>query len=123
MCGGSIFDKDTIITSAQCCQLLNDGKDYKIVAGELNTHIESGDEQIRRIKRHIIHPDFDADSLKNDICKLTLNSSLNIVKGQVEGIPLDETDIEDLDGIICQVTGWGALTVCMYNIQSKVSIS
>ena len=111
ICGGSIYDKDTIITSAQCCEIINDEKDYKIVAGELDTYSESGLEQIIEINKynHIIHPDFNSTTLENDVCKLMLNSSLNITKDQVEGIELNTED--PIFGSQCIVSGWGAVMV------------
>lgn len=111
ICGGSIYDKDTIITSAQCCEIIDDEKDYKIVAGELDTYSESGLEQIIEINQynHIIHPEYNSITLENDVCKLMLNTSLNITNNQVETIQLSTEDPKV--GSQCIVSGWGAVLV------------
>ena len=80
-CGGSIYDENTIITAAHCCDMFNfyPLNNTKIVAGELDLVTSSGFEQVRRIKDFLMHPDFDYWNINNDICLLTLESPLELV--------------------------------------------
>ena len=113
VCGGSIFNETTVITAAHCCEDIH-LPDTKIVAGELNLEVDSGIEQVRQIKSLLIHPDYNSDTVQNDICLLTLNSPLEF-NGNVSRIYLDEDDpVVDTK---CQVSGWGDLVV---SIQSTL---
>ena len=108
-CGGSIFTEKTIITAAHCCDAVGpdngfDWEDTKIVAGELHLLEESGFEQVRKIKSHIKHPDYNPSTLKNDICLLTLDSPLELNEN-VKRIYLDVKD--PVVNATCQVSGWG----------------
>ena len=116
LCGGSIFTETTIITAAHCCDAIGkpeftnqdneiiDWSDTKIVAGELELLFDSGLEQVRKIKSHIMHPDYDTDTLQNDICLLTLDSPLELNEN-VNRIFLDVKD--PVVDTTCQVSGWG----------------
>ena len=110
-CGGSIFTEKTIITAAHCCEGIGpngaiglEWEDTKIVAGELHLLEESGFEQVRKIKSHIKHPDYNPSTLKNDICLLTLDSPL-VLNENVKRIYLDVKD--PVVDATCQVSGWG----------------
>ena len=108
-CGGSIYNERTIITAAHCCDAVGpnndiDWEDTKIVAGELHLLEESGFEQVRKIKSHIKHPDYNPSTLKNDICLLTLDSPLDLNEN-VKRIYLDVKD--PVVDATCQVSGWG----------------
>ena len=120
-CGGSIFTETTIITAAHCCDAIGkpeftnqdneiiDWSDTKIVAGELELLFDSGLEQVRKIKSHIMHPDYNNnDTLQNDICLLTLDSPLELNEN-VNRIFLDVKD--PVVDTTCQVSGWGDLVV------------
>ena len=85
ICGGSIYDKSTIITTGLCCDPIFhvDFDKTRIVAGQIErSHVITG--QSKRIKEIIVHPDysltwnypFKPAQLKNDICILKLESDL-----------------------------------------------
>ena len=108
-CGGSIFNKTTIITAGHCCYdkwyLQNELENSKIVAGDINLQSESGLKQVRKIKSHIIYPHYDTMGHNvNDICLLTLESPLDFNK-YVNSINLDRN--KPVVGSKCQVSGWG----------------
>ena len=113
-CGGSIYNETTIITAAHCCVGFDDPdslvgwNDLKIVAGELDLLSTSNFEQVRKIKSHIVHPDYDATSKKNDICLLTLETALQF-NDNVKKVPIDT--VGPSNGQLCTVSGWGTLTV------------
>ena len=107
-CGGSIYNELTIITAAHCCEGVSA---TKIVAGELDVINESGQEQIRTIKKKKQHPQYNPTvSMANDICLLILDIPLNL-NDQVKAIGLDT--VGPTDGAKCKVSGWGTQTVCI----------
>ena len=85
ICGGSIYDKSTIITAGLCCDpnFHVDFDKTRIVAGQIErSHVITG--QSKRIKEIIVHPNysltwnypFKPAQLKNNICILKLESDL-----------------------------------------------
>ena len=85
ICGGSIYDKSTIITTGLCCDpnFHVDFDKTRIVAGQIErSHVITG--QSKRIKEIIVHPNysltwnypFKPAQLKNNICILKLESDL-----------------------------------------------
>ena len=112
-CGGSIFNENTIITAAHCCDSIGKPNknnniyywsDTKIIAGDSNLADESGLEQVRKIKSHTIHPHYTRIPIQNDMCLLTLESPLKFDK-YVGHISLDNQ--KPKVGNKCQVSGWG----------------
>ena len=83
--------------------LYNDTRNARIIAGELDIVVNSGLEQVRKIKDHLIHPDWDGFS-DNGICLFTLETPLELNEN-VQGIELDDHD--PLDSTTCEVSGWG----------------
>ena len=70
-CGGVIIDPDSVLTAATCC----DGRvpdDLRVNAGEHSLAITEATEQSSIVASYQIHPNFDAFSLDNDLCMLTL---------------------------------------------------
>ena len=57
ICGGSIYNKNTIITSADCCKDCYSMNDTSILAGVIDRHDIFG--QMKRIKSYLFHPDYD----------------------------------------------------------------
>ena len=104
-CGGSIYNDKTIITAAHCCLAVKSRwQSWKIVAGELDMTVDSGLEQSKRITNYLIHPDFNPQTLNNDICLLTLDSPLEWNKN-VQRIPLS-TQLDLTSS--CLGSGWGS---------------
>ena len=104
-CAGSIYNDKTIITAAHCCLAVKSRwQSWKIVAGELDMTVDSGLEQSKRITNYLIHPDFNPQTLNNDICLLTLDSPLEWNKN-VQRIPLStQLDLTSP----CLGSGWGS---------------
>ena len=111
-CGGSIYNKSTIITAAHCCVPVDEGdvqlEDMRIIAGKIDVDdIVNGQEL--SIKSYLIHPDYNgAVSQHNDICLLTLENDL-VFNDNVKAIALNNETVEA--GTKCIVSGWGALAV------------
>ena len=107
-CGGSIYNKSTIITAASCCIRLKQGlihlKDQRIIAGKIDIHDTVNGQELS-IKSYLIHPYYND---KNDICLLTLENDLDF-NDNVKAIALNTETLEA--GIKCNVSGWGTLEV------------
>ena len=65
-CGGSVLNKNYILTAGHCCN----GVDFsfQIVAGEYNIEEVDGTEQRRDVIQRIIHEDYDPMTIDNDVC-------------------------------------------------------
>ena len=111
-CGGSIYNKSTIITAAHCCEAIDDGflslDDTVIMAGRIDIKDIVNGLDIP-IKSYSIHPDYDGSSeLHNDICLLTLDYNL-FFDDNIKAIELNNETLAA--GTKCIVSGWGTLTV------------
>jgi len=106
-CGGSIYNKSTIITAAHCCVSLTQGhvhlKDQRIIAGKIDRHAPVNGQELS-IRSYIIHPYYNGGH-HNDICLLTLENDLKF-NDNVKAIALNNETIEV--GTKCIVSGWGA---------------
>merc|ERR1712029_1069149 len=105
-CGGSVLNKDYVLTAAHCCAGVSSS--YSIVAGEYNVDENDGTEQRVEIQKRIRHPDYDSSTVDNDVCVLHLADSLEF-NDAVGPVTLDRTggQTEPEDFI---VTGWGTLS-------------
>ena len=115
-CGGSIFNETTIITAAHCCDSFGKPDEYNniyhwsdsiIVAGvtNLQSKYESSFIQYKMIKSLAIHPFYRSINYQyNDICLLTLKSSL-VFNQFVQPIDIDKK--KPVAGTKCQLSGWG----------------
>ena len=66
------------------------------------------DDSQTRTYSHIIHPDYNANNINNDVCLLKLDKPLNLT-ATVKPIKLNRR--EDWTDEYMMVSGWGTLTV------------
>ncbi|QQP37816.1 Trypsin-1, partial [Caligus rogercresseyi] len=104
-CGGSVLDKDTVITAAHCCVNFRPN-DVKVVAGEHDLFVKSGDEQAVNVDQIIYHELYGSAGTNYDVCLLKLKSSLEL-GGKVKAVSLPKKD-EVFSGDLV-VSGWGTL--------------
>jgi len=108
-CGGSIIDKDWILTSAWCCDYSNELPFIThVVAGGIELLTFEEEEQTRNVRQIIRHPNynFTNNMAKDDICLLHLSESL-VWTDWVKPLALPEQSQEIDVGTVCTLTGWG----------------
>ena len=116
-CGGSIYNKSTIITAGHCCVHFDHYplSKTKIIAGQIEVSGSYG--QVIEIDSYLIHPDYDQenkDNNWNDVCLLTLKTDLEY-NDNVKCIKLNDRSLEP--GTKCIVSGWGRLEVFTWSLQ------
>ncbi|XP_039488781.1 trypsin alpha-like [Drosophila santomea] len=104
LCGGSIYNADTIITAAHCFFFngaMLDPRYFEIRAG---SHSKQSNGTLVKVAAAIIHENFVFRLLQNDIAVVRLSKRLEFTN-KVQPIPLAESNPEP--GTMSFATGWG----------------
>lgn len=110
-CGGSILSQTWVVTAAHCVQGVNK-KSLRVVAGEHNRNVNEGVEQFVNVSRKVVHPQYNSNTLENDIALLELSSPLILSAARrTAAIPLftpaDSAAGFDDPGTLATISGWG----------------
>lgn len=102
-CGGSVIDKNWVITAAHC---IKEGHTPEMLPSEIEVlvgahDLNSNEGKRIKVKRIILHPDYNPATYNNDLALLELEAPVT-----VETLPLYE-DGGDLAGIMATAIGWG----------------
>ena len=112
ICGGTIIDREIILTAAHCLAAIykkGEGAFYTVRAGMLRKQSSSPWEQHRFIKEVIINSNFNKIFLSHDVALAKLNQSLAINK-QVQTACLPQhKEMFPAVGSTCRAAGWGDL--------------
>ncbi|QQP55164.1 Anionic trypsin-1, partial [Caligus rogercresseyi] len=97
----------TVITAAHCCDRQQADK-VQIVAGEHDLKTSSGDEQLRKVTKIIMHEDYATKGINNDICLLKLDPcNFSTFYSKVKPVTLPEENETPKGKVV--VSGWGTL--------------
>ena len=68
-CGGSVIDKDWVVTAAHCCAGQSKFT-LHVLAGGILKNGEEGEEQKRNVQKILMHEEYDPYTITNDTCLL-----------------------------------------------------
>lgn len=102
-CGASVIDKNWVLTAAHC---IKEGSAAELQPQDIEVLVEAHDLRSNegkriKIKRIIMHPDYNSHTYNNDIALIELESPTD-----TETLPLYENG-GDLEGITATAIGWG----------------
>lgn len=104
-CGGSVVNANWIVTAAHCSVASISG--YTVVAGEHNLNQNEGTEQSRTVAQIIRHPNYNANTLANDIAVWRLSSALTL-NSAVAAANLAPAGFTPASNVVA--AGWGTTT-------------
>lgn len=107
ICGGSILNEDYILTSGSCADNIEEEFETKYIHYGSIDRNKGSKLGIKNITRH---PDYDADTLENNIALITPNETIKM-SDEVQPIKLPTSDHPNGGGIRVNLSGWGPTLV------------
>nr|XP_014433334.1 granzyme B-like [Pelodiscus sinensis] len=100
-CGGFLVSENFVLTAAHC-----QGDSITVVLGAHNIEQREPRQQVIRVRRQIPHPQYNRETLKNDIMLLQLQRKVRR-DGYVNVISLPSANQRVPPESHCSVAGWG----------------
>ncbi|XP_046388492.1 chymotrypsin-2-like [Ischnura elegans] len=105
-CGGTILDKDWILTAGHCCKDY-DAESLSVVTG---SNLLSKGGVSHKVEKVTWHEEFDpSDSWKNDVCVIKVSPPITMEEG-VAPVELETNMQYPADGTNATVVGWGRVS-------------
>ncbi|XP_041094659.1 serine protease 33-like [Polyodon spathula] len=107
VCGGSIISANWILSAAHCFETSKDPSDWMVVLGQVDLTTLDPTGILKGVQMVIVHPDFNLQTMDNDMALLELNSSVSFTD-YIMPVCLAKSSSIFYTGTECWATGWGA---------------
>ncbi|XP_060776197.1 serine protease 27-like [Neoarius graeffei] len=108
-CGGSLINKDWVLTSASCFSRKRNSA-VIVYLGKQTLNGSNPNQITRRIKKVILHPNYNSTTKNNDIALLRLQASVTF-SDYIRPVCLAGQGSSFFDGTISWITGWGSINL------------
>ncbi|XP_004477526.1 granzyme H-like [Dasypus novemcinctus] len=105
LCGGFLIQENFVLTAAHCF-----GSSINVTLGAHNRRVQENTQQHIPVRKAIRHPDYDENTLSNDIMLLQLERKAKWTAA-VRPLSLPRSQAQVRPGQVCSVAGWGWVAV------------